>query len=199
MKKIIFLWGLLMISNFSNAKLEQIVLGGGCFWCLESDFDKLLGVTETISGYDGGQTDTPTYEQVSAGNSGYVEVVQVTFDTSKTSLEQILDYFWRHVDPTDNQGQFCDKGSQYRTVIFYNNDTQKIIAEKSKQQMVALFNKAGLQVHTDILSSTNFTPAEAYHQNYYKENPVRYKYYRWNCGRDKKVEALRKKVWHDKN
>jgi len=199
MKKIIFLWGLLLMSNLCNAKLEQIVLGGGCFWCLESDFDKLPGVTETVSGYDGGTSADPSYEKVSKGGSSYVEVVRVTFDTNKISLDEILDYFWKHVDPTDPNGQFCDKGAQYRTAIFYKDADQKNVVEKSKKKVSDLFKDAGLQVYTDVLPSTNFTATEGYHQDYYNKNPLRYKYYRWNCGRDKKVEELRKKVWDDQN
>jgi peptide-methionine (S)-S-oxide reductase len=199
MKKILFLWGLLIVSTISEARLEKAILAGGCFWCLESDFDKLPGIISTVSGFDGGQSSNPSYAYVSSGNSGYVEVVEITFDTDTISYKEILDHFWKHVDPTDAGGQFCDRGPQYRTVIFYTNENQKEAALQSKKEITDLFEKAGLQVHTEVLPSTNFTAAEEYHQNYHNKNPIRYWYYRKSCGRDKTVEQIWGKIKDENN
>lgn len=195
MKIIIFLWSFLIMSNYAAAKSEQAVFAGGCFWCLEADFDKVPGVLKTVSGFDGGKGEKPSYAQVSSGETDYIESVQVTFDPSIISYEQLLDHFWRHVDPTDSDGQFCDKGYQYTTALFFIDEKQKRIAETSLEKIKSLFAKAGLRIQTQILPSTNFTPADKGHQNYYRENPVRYKYYRWNCGRDKRTQELKEKVW----
>jgi peptide methionine sulfoxide reductase msrA/msrB len=176
--------------NNHTEKTESAVFAGGCFWCTESDFEKLEGVIEVISGYTGGRVKNPTYKQVSAGGTGHIESVKVIYDPSKVSYEQLLDYFWRHVDPTDPGGQFVDRGSQYRSAIFYANDTEKRLAETSKQQLAASgqFKKP---IITDILPLGEFYPAEDYHQNYYKKNPIRYKYYRFGSGRDQFL----KKAW----
>jgi len=176
--------------NNNTEKTASAVFAGGCFWCTESDFEKLEGVIEVISGYTGGRVKNPTYKQVSAGGTGHIESVKVIYDPSKVSYEQLLGYFWRHVDPTDSGGQFVDRGSQYRSAIFYANDTEKRLAETSKQQLAASgqFNKS---IVTDILPLGEFYPAEDYHQNYYKKNPIRYKYYRYGSGRDQFL----KKAW----
>ena len=176
--------------NNHTEKTASAVFAGGCFWCTESDFEKLEGVIEVISGYTGGRVKNPTYKQVSAGGTGHIESVKVIYDPSKVSYEQLLDYFWRHVDPTDPGGQFVDRGSQYRSAIFYANDTEKRLAETSKQQLAASgqFKKP---IITDILPLGEFYPAEDYHQNYYKKNPIRYKYYRFGSGRDQFL----KKAW----
>jgi peptide methionine sulfoxide reductase msrA/msrB len=176
--------------NNNTEKTASAVFAGGCFWCTESDFEKLEGVIEVISGYTGGRVKNPTYKQVSAGGTGHIESVKVIYDPSKVSYEQLLDYFWRHVDPTDPGGQFVDRGSQYRSAIFYANDTEKRLAETSKQQLTASgqFKKP---IITDILPLGEFYPAEDYHQNYYKKNPIRYKYYRFGSGRDQFL----KKAW----
>jgi peptide methionine sulfoxide reductase msrA/msrB len=176
--------------NNNTEKTASAVFAGGCFWCTESDFEKLEGVIEVISGYTGGRVKNPTYKQVSAGGTGHIESVKVIYDPSKVSYEQLLDYFWRHVDPTDPGGQFVDRGSQYRSAIFYANDTEKRLAETSKQQLAASgqFKKP---IITDILPLGEFYPAEDYHQNYYKKNPIRYKYYRFGSGRDQFL----KKAW----
>jgi peptide methionine sulfoxide reductase msrA/msrB len=176
--------------NNNTEKTASAVFAGGCFWCTESDFEKLEGVIEVISGYTGGRVKNPTYKQVSAGGTGHIESVKVIYDPSKVSYEQLLGYFWRHVDPTDPGGQFVDRGSQYRSAIFYANDTEKRLAETSKQQLTASgqFKKP---IITDILPLGEFYPAEDYHQNYYKKNPIRYKYYRFGSGRDQFL----KKAW----
>jgi peptide methionine sulfoxide reductase msrA/msrB len=178
--------------NNNTEKTASAVFAGGCFWCTESDFEKVKGVIEVISGYTGGRVKNPTYKQVSAGGTGHIESVKVIYDPSKVSYEQLLDYFWRHVDPTDPGGQFVDRGSQYRSAIFYANDTEKRLAEKSKQRLAASerFNKP---IVTDILPLGEFYPAEDYHQNYYKRNPIRYHYYRYGSGRDQFL----KKTWAD--
>jgi peptide methionine sulfoxide reductase msrA/msrB len=167
---------------------------GGCFWCTESDFEKENGVIEVISGYTGGHVKNPTYHQVSAGGTGHLESVKVIYDPSKVSYEQLLDYFWRHVDPTDPGGQFVDRGSQYRSAIFYANETEKRLAEKSKQRLAASghFNKP---IVTEILPLGVFYPAEDYHQDYYKKNPFNYHRYRNGSGRD---QFLKKNWGHIK-
>lgn len=164
------------------------VFGGGCFWCIEADFEKLPGVLTVESGYSGGTLDHPTYEQVSAGNSGHIEVVKVNYDPAKVSYAALLDYFWHHIDPTVKDRQFCDVGQQYRSAIFVENDTQRAAVEASK----AVILKAGVikQIHTDTIALTTFYPAEDYHQDYYKKNPVRYAYYRFSCGRDARVAQV---------
>ena len=170
--------------------LRVATFAGGCFWCTEADFEKLPGVSKAISGYTGGHKENPSYEEVSSGTTGHVEAVQVYYDPSKLTYEELLDYFWRHIDPTDGGGQFVDRGSQYRSVIFYHDEDQKKLAEKSKEDLSksGKFNKP---VVTEIIKFTKFYEAEEYHQDYYKKNPLRYKYYRYNSGRDQFL----KKVW----
>ncbi len=172
------------------AMTATAVFAGGCFWCTESDFEKLPGVIDAISGYTGGHVANPTYEQVSAGGTGHVEAVKVIYDPAKLSYSQLLDWFWRHVDPTDGGGQFVDRGSQYQSEIFYADDEQKQLAEDSKAKLEASgrFDKP---IVTRIVKLGPFYPAEEYHQNYYKKNPIRYHYYRWGSGRDQFLE----KVW----
>jgi peptide-methionine (S)-S-oxide reductase len=169
--------------------LEIATFASGCFWCTESDFDKVAGVTETISGYIGGMTVKPTYQQVSAGRTGHAEAVQVTFDPKKVTYQQLLDHYWRNVDPLDNGGQFCDRGSQYRPAIFVHSPEQRKLAEESKAALDASkqFNRP---IVVEITNATEFTPAEDYHQDYYKKEPLRYKIYRHGCGRDARLEAL---------
>jgi len=171
------------------SKTQTAILAGGCFWCIESDYEKLKGVTDVVSGYIGGHIKKPTYEQVSSGKSGHIEAVKITYDPEVISYSQILDYFWRHVDPTRNDGQFCDTGTQYRPAIFYQNVRQKDLALKSteKTRKIKPF-KAPLKV--DLIKASEFYLAEQYHQDYYKKNPVRYRFYRYNCGRDKRVKEL---------
>lgn len=163
--------------------LKTATFAGGCFWCTEADFEKVPGVVKVISGYAGGQKKNPTYEEVSSGTTGHVEAVQVYSDPSKVTYQQLLDYFWRHIDPTDGGGQFVDRGSQYRSVIFYQDEEQMRLAQKSKEALdhSGRFKKP---VVTEIVKFTNFYPAEEYHQDYYKKNPLRYRYYRYASGRD---------------
>ena len=169
--------------------VETVILGGGCFWCIEADYEKLDGVLDVVSGYSGGHVKNPTYRQVSAGNSGHIEVVKVTYDANTISYTEILDYFWRHVDPTRDDGQFCDRGPQYRPAIFYNGETQHREAQASEKSTAA--NKPFSEpLKVELIAATGFYPAEDYHQDYYKKNPIRYKFYRYNCGRDARVEAL---------
>ena len=162
---------------------------GGCFWCMEPPFDKLDGVLATISGYIGGSTADPSYEQVSAGDTGHVEAVQVTYDPAKVSYEELLEVFWRNVDPIDAGGQFCDRGDQYRTAIFVHDEEQRRLAEASKQALEGS-GRFEQPIVTEIEQAGPFYPAEDYHQDYYEKNPLRYKFYRWNCGRDARLEQL---------
>lgn len=170
----------------SQAVIETAIFAGGCFWCVESDFDPVPGVLTTTSGYIGGHLDNPTYKQVSKGGTGHIESVRITFDPSVISYEKLLHLFWRSVDPTDAGGQFCDRGESYQTTIFTTSDQQAATAEASKAQLL----KDGVAVVTPIRTATQFFDAEDYHQDYYHKSPVRYKYYRYTCGRDKKVKAL---------
>jgi peptide methionine sulfoxide reductase msrA/msrB len=173
-----------------SMKTATAVFAGGCFWCTESDFEKVPGVIDAISGYTGGHVKNPTYEQVSAGGTGHMESVKVIYDPSKVTYVQLLEYFWQHVDPTDPGGEFVDRGNQYRSAIFYANETQKRLAEETKARLAAsgVFKKP---IVTLILPLGPFYPAEEYHQNFYKKNPIRYHYYRYNSGRDQFL----KKVW----
>jgi len=178
--------------GMEKGEYKTAVFAGGCFWCVESDFEKLDGVIEAISGYAGGNEDNPTYEEVSSGTTGHVEAVQVVYDPEKTTYPKLLDCFWRHVNPTDPGGQFFDRGSQYRTVIFYENDEQKALAEASKKALErsGRFDKP---IVTEILKLGKFYKAEAYHQDFYKTHPVRYKSYRYGSGRD----DFTKMIWGD--
>ncbi len=162
-------------------------LAGGCFWCVESDFEKAPGVIKVISGYAGGKGENPTYETYA--KMSYIEAIQVYYDPQKISYEQLLNYFWHHIDPTDGGGQFVDRGPQYRSAIFYQNDEQRQIAEKSKLTLEKS-GKLKKPVATDLIKLTKFYPAEEYHQNYHTKNPVRYNYYRYGSGRDKTVKKL---------
>lgn len=171
-------------------KFDTATFAGGCFWCTEADFEKVEGVIEVISGYTGGHKENPTYDQVSAGKTGHVEAVQVVYDPEKVSYKELLRFFWRHVDPTDPGGQFVDRGSQYRSAIFYHNEEQRRLAEKSKEEL----SKSGRfdkPIVTEILKFSKFYKAEDYHQDYYKNHSIRYKYYRFASGRDQFL----KKVW----
>jgi len=168
---------------------ETAIFAGGCFWCVESDFDNVPGVVDTLSGYTGGTTENPTYKIVSAGGSGHLEAVKITYDPNKVSYQELLDVFWRSVDPTDDGGQFCDRGDSYKTAIYVNSPEQRQSAENSKSQIDA----SGIPkdpVVTPVIDATTFYPSEEYHQNYYTKNPVRYKFYRYSCGRDKRVRDL---------
>jgi peptide methionine sulfoxide reductase msrA/msrB len=172
------------------AMTRTAIFAGGCFWCTEADFEKVDGVIDAVSGYTGGKEVNPTYEQVSSGRTGHVEAVQVIYDPTKVSYAQLLDVFWRHVDPTDDGGQFVDRGSQYKSAIFYGNEEEHQLAEASKEKLAASgrFDKP---IVTLIEPAGPFYPAEDYHQNYYKKNPIRYKWYRSGSGRDRFLE----KAW----
>jgi peptide-methionine (S)-S-oxide reductase len=164
------------------------IFAGGCFWCVEADFEKLPGVVKAESGYIGGKVPNPTYEEVSGGRTGHAEAVRVWYDPQQVTYDRLLDFFWRHIDPTVKDRQFCDVGSQYRSAIFYENDAQRAAAEASK----AALEKSGRlpRVYTEIAPAGTFYLAEEYHQDYYKKNPVRYRYYRTGCGRDARVAEV---------
>ena len=173
----------------SSAEEQKATFAGGCFWCSESDFEKLDGVISVISGYTGGKLENPSYKQVSAGKTGHTEGIEIVFDNQKISYAELLEYFWTTIDPTDGGGQFCDRGQHYRSEIFYRSEAQRTAAEKS---LKALEQSAvlGAPIATKITRASTFYPAEKYHQDYYLKNPLRYKYYRWGCGRDKRLEQL---------
>lgn len=164
------------------------VFAGGCFWCTESDFDKVPGVLSTTSGYTGGRVANPTYEQVSGGNTGHIESVKVVYDRRRVSYAALVEHFFRTIDPLDGGGQFCDRGSQYRSAIFVANEQERQVAEGIKARLAKILQKP---IATEILPAAQFYPAEDYHQDYYEKNPIRYRFYRHNCGRDARVE----KVW----
>lgn len=170
-------------------KSEEAIFAGGCFWCMEAVFEPLPGIIKTISGYTGGHTENPTYKEVSNGKTGHSEVVKITYDPSKISYETLLEVFWRNIDPFDNNGQFCDKGDQYKATLFYTNTKQKQLAEASKVAIQEKF--MGKPIVTAIKGSGKFFPAEDYHQDYYLKNPYIYKFYRFTCGRDRRLS----KVW----
>lgn len=170
--------------------MEKATFAGGCFWCMESPFEKIEGVSEVISGYTGGTTANPTYEEVSGGGTGHLEAIRIIYDPAKITYAELLDVFWMQIDPTDPDGQFVDRGRQYRTAIFYHNDEQKNLAVKSKEDL----QKSGRYkkpVVTEILPAAEFYAAEDYHQDYYRKNPARYNFYRFNSGRDRYI----KKIW----
>jgi len=180
-----------MAANTTETQnLKIATFAGGCFWCSESDFEKIPGGVKVISGYTGGKKENPTYEEVSAGTTGHVEAFQVYYDPEKVSYEKLLDVFWRHIDPTDGGGQFVDRGSQYASAIFYHDEEQKRLAEKSKVEL-GKSGKFARPIVTPILNFIRFYDAEEYHQDYYKKNPLRYTYYRHGSGRDQFLE----KVW----
>jgi peptide-methionine (S)-S-oxide reductase len=171
------------------ARLETATFAGGCFWCMEAPFDKLLGVVSVTAGYTGGQVKNPTYEQVSAGTTGHAESVRIVYDPQKIGYKQLLDIFWHNIDPTVKNRQFCDVGNQYRSAIFYHTDEQHGLAEESKKELEDNKPFKG-PIVTDIVPASEFYPAEEYHQHYYKKNPLRYRYYRYGCGRDQRLKEL---------
>lgn len=170
-------------------ELAVATFAGGCFWCMQPPFDELEGVISTTAGYTGGHKKNPTYEEVTAGRTGHAEVVQVVYDSRKVSYEKLLEVFWRNIDPLTKDAQFCDRGSQYRSAIFYHDENQKRLAEQSKK---ALEESKRFDQHivTEITPASEFYRAEEYHQNYYKTNPIRYKFYRYGCGRDQRLKQL---------
>jgi len=185
----------LSLSVMTNTAIAQdlktFIVAGGCFWCVESDFDNVPGVVETISGYTGGTLDNPTYKRVTAGGTGHLEAVQITYDPSEVSYEDLLTAFWSSVDPTDPGGQFCDRGESYQTAIFVADDVERQLAEASKKEAMETLGK---DIVTPIKDTGQFFPAEDYHQDYYQNNPIRYRYYRLSCGRNQRVQE----VWGDR-
>lgn len=192
--KLLGLATLIMTTNAtaSHAKTDTAILAGGCFWCIETDFEKLDGVTDAVSGYAGGDRPNPTYQNYNKPSGDYkiphIEVIKVTYDTDKLSYKDILEYHMRHINPTDGGGQFCDRGEGYVPAIFVKNDEERKTAEQVKAETAEILKT---DVKVKILNDAPFTAAEDYHQDYSKKNPVRYKFYRWNCGRDQTVA----KVW----
>jgi peptide-methionine (S)-S-oxide reductase len=174
--------------------LASAIFAGGCFWCMEPPFDKLEGVVSTTAGYTGGRVPAPTYAQVTAGGTGHFEAIRVVYDPKRIDYGALLNVFWRNVDPLDAGGQFCDRGDQYRSAIFFETDAQKRLAERSKAELENP-NGFGRAIATPILPASSFYEAEDYHQDYYQKNPLRYNYYRFNCGRDRRLD----KLWGDAN
>ena len=178
-------------TSSANAQdLQTATYAGGCFWCVESDFDQIPGVVKTVSGYTGGSLDNPNYKQVSAGGTGHLEAVEITFDPSQVTYDELLTAFWHSVDPTDAGGQFCDRGESYTTAVFVHGDEQRRLAEASKQTAM---RELGQEIVTPIREASAFYTAEGYHQDFYQKSSVRYRYYRWACGRNDRVEE----VWGD--
>lgn len=198
-KILILIFGFLMILGgvgsppTNSTSTDTATFAGGCFWCTQADFDKVPGVLKTTAGYTGGNVVNPTYEQVSEGGTGHYESVQVVFDPSKVSYQKLVDFFFHHIDPTNAKGQFCDVGAQYSSVIFYRNEEQKKIALAAKQKLID--SDRFKQVATQILPAKTFYPAEAYHQKYYQKNPLRYRFYRYNCLHDQRIAE----VWGKQN
>lgn len=186
---LLFVLGLALPAHGATEKMAVATFAGGCFWCMEPPFDALGGVISTTSGYTGGNKRDPRYEDVSSGTTGHAEAVQLVYDPNKVSYEKLLDGFWHNVDPTRNDGQFCDQGSQYRPAIFYHNEQQRRLAEQSKKKIEAT-KTFPEPVVTPVVAVTAFYPAEAYHQDYYRKNPLRYKFYRSGCRRDKRLTEL---------
>ncbi|MDH5369352.1 MAG: peptide-methionine (S)-S-oxide reductase MsrA [Gammaproteobacteria bacterium] len=181
-----------ILTYIPTASADKAIFAGGCFWCMESDFEKLDGVTDVISGFTGGTVKNPTYR---GNHDGHYEAVEVTYDPAKISYKELLDYYWVNIDPFDARGQFCDKGFSYLSAIFVANEKEKKLAEESRNKVVKQFPNQ--KVVTPIINTSIFYPIkgeESYHQNYYKNNSVRYKYYRWSCGRDQRL----KDIWGDK-
>jgi len=169
--------------------LEKATFAGGCFWCMEEVFEAVDGVVSATSGYMGGHQRNPTYEEVSAGGTGHAESVEVVYDPARVTYSKLLEFYWRNIDPTDPRGQFCDKGSQYRSAIFYHDETQKRLAVESKNAVEKSKPFRG-PVLTEIVQAAEFYPAEEYHQNFSQKNPIRYKYYKYSCGRAQRLQEL---------
>ncbi len=181
--------GVAYAQSSAPGKTKKATFAGGCFWCVEADFDKVEGVISTTSGYIGGKTTKPTYGQVSAGGTGHVEAVEIVFDPAKVSYEKLLQVFWRNIDPVAKDRQFCDSGDMYRSAIFFHGHEQQVLAEKSKKDIEAS-GRFTQPIATELAAASTFYPAEDYHQDYYKKNPRKYSFYRWNCGRDQRLEQI---------
>lgn len=175
------------LAQTKDDQLKTAIFAAGCFWCVEEAFDKVDGVVETTSGYTGGIQPNPTYEQVSAGNTGHAEALRVKYDPARVTYAQLLDTFWHNVDPFDAGGQFCDRGSSYRGAIFVMSDEEERQAKESKEKVATQFAKT---VATEIVRATPFYPAEGYHQDYHTKNPLKYSFYKWNCGRAQRLEQI---------
>ncbi|MEW8028258.1 MAG: peptide-methionine (S)-S-oxide reductase MsrA [Candidatus Thiodiazotropha sp.] len=191
MHKLIGLLSVGLLCATSNTMANKAILAGGCFWCMESDFEKLHGVTDVISGFTGGALENPTYN---GDHTGHYEAVEIRYDPNKISFKELLDYYWVNIDPFDDRGQFCDKGQSYLSAIFVANEEEREIAERTKMTVEMQFPDK--RIATKILSSSLFYPIkgeESYHQDFYKKYPIRYKYYRWNCGRDQRL----RQIWGD--
>lgn len=186
----VFLFNMFSFNTMANSNYKTAIFAGGCFWCMEVPFDKLDGVVSTVSGYIGGHVENPTYNQVSSGKSGHIEALEITYNPQKISYKELLHTYWRNIDPFDLEGQFCDRGEQYQAIIFTKDDTQKKLSNSSK---VEISKKLNHDIKIKIVTASKFYPAEEYHQNYYQKNPIRYKYYRHACGRDKRL----KEIWKD--
>lgn len=184
---LLFTGSFAMNANAADTKSETAIFAGGCFWCMHAAFEGLDGVSKVTSGYIGGHVPNPTYEQVSTGNTGHIEAIEVVYDSSAVAYTKLLEYFWDNVDPTDPKGQFCDKGSQYLAGIFYVTDTQK---EQAAESVAATEAKLGKTVSTFIRPAEKFYAAEDYHQSYYKKNELRYQLYKMGCGRDKALRNI---------
>lgn len=183
------------VSAQSTPPSAKATFAGGCFWCVEADFDKVDGVISTTSGYIGGKVENPTYQQVGRGGTGHAEAVEIVYDPAKVSYEKLLNVFWRNIDPFVRDRQFCDRGDMYRTAIFAHDAGQLKLAEKSKKDLEAS-GKFDLPIQTEIVLASKFYPAEDYHQDFYKKNPSKYAFYRWNCGRDQRLEEIWGKATH---
>jgi peptide-methionine (S)-S-oxide reductase len=193
MAALLFATGLLggpaWAQDTASPSLAKATFAGGCFWCMEPPFDKLAGVVSTTSGYTGGRQDNPTYEQVSAGVTGHVEAVEIVYDPAKISYERLLEVFWHNIDPLDAGGQFCDRGDQYRTAIFTHDAAQLQAAQASKRALDES-QRLGKPIQTEIVSASTFFAAEDYHQDFYQNHPLQYKFYRYSCGRDARLREL---------
>jgi peptide-methionine (S)-S-oxide reductase len=176
-----------LLGGASDAEISTATFAGGCFWCMQPAFDAVKGVVSTTAGYTGGRTRDPTYEEVSAGGTGHAEAVEVVFDPAQVSYEKLLDVFWHNVDPTTPDRQFCDVGHQYRAAIFVHGDDQRRAAEASRDTVA---KRLGRTVVTEIVPASAFYPAEDYHQGYYRKNPLRYEFYRYRCGRDRRLKEI---------
>ncbi len=188
-KKTLLLITAALFINMASAATEKAIFGGGCFWCMEPPFDKQDGILSTISGYTGGHLENPSYRDVSSGQSGHVEVVEILYDPEIVSYEKLLEVYWVNVDPLNDTGQFCDRGSQYLSTIFYLNEDQRLAAEKSLEALKESNVLKG-KIVTSIRPAVRFYPAEEYHQDYYQKNSLSYRYYRYRCGRDERLKQL---------
>jgi peptide-methionine (S)-S-oxide reductase len=194
MKRLVIAVLLCLLHGPALAETAVATFAGGCFWCMEPPYDKVDGVLSTISGYTGGHVNNPSYRQVSSGRTGHYESLQVKYDPDKVSYRELLDIYWHNIDPFDDGGQFCDRGPQYRAAIFAETDRQSELARESKQALQEKIG-AGQRIVTQILPAKTFYPAEEYHQDYYQKNSLRYKFYRYSCGRDQRLEEVREIIW----